>query len=363
MPTPLEALADLGSYVASVYSGNIAYTSSPLRLSKVGQSAIGTSGTQLANIVAKFNAVSAAIGASPPGQFDTFGLLWASITYNQNGGGHCLSYSTSTHLLSDDTHAYNYQPSGAETQAIADDFNALASALGAGTSPRGIIFGGQSLAANWSGAASSPSYYSIRHSTLQRQINPVTGLINPMSVPMLADGSLDSFLPQMADLLLDDIAGIDLVTSSIAVGGTTFDQFAYGGTYNGRIASILAAYASNNIPVNAVCWQQGESDNSNGTTRENVCKRMQSIFGEFRRFGYIGPIIVAYSTVSQNGSPGSNVRNGIADAVALTRNTFVGPDIDNLLTSSDRYDGTHPNYAGETKEATAWRTALSGWLT
>lgn len=370
MTTPLEALADLGALIATVASPNLAYTGSPPHLARaVDPWAVAhASGAQIALFQTKFNAVTTAIGSGYPAALDTLGTLLASVTDNQNGGGHCLTYSTSTHLLTDATHAYNWGPSGSEFAGIISGFNALATVLGAGTTPKGIIFGGQSFAANWCGAASSPTFYSMRHSGLQRQINPSSGLINPMSVPMLADGVLDNFLPQMADLLLDDLSGVDLVTSTIAMGGTTFSQFAKGGTYNGQIGAMLGYYAANNIPLKAVGWAQGESDASNATSAGGVTSAVLSIIESFRYHGYSGPIFFDLETVSNSPNNSASyatnaaVRAGVTAAMALANNVYVGPDIDSVLVLANRYDNIHPNYAGETAIATAWKTAIESVL-
>jgi hypothetical protein len=86
------------------------------------------------------------------------------------------------------------------------------------------------------------------------------------------------------------------------------------------------------------------------------------VIGTFRANGYIGPIVFAIETIFNNGAVNAAVASGVQAAVALSFNVSIGPNLDTLLASGDKYDGTHPNYAGETKLASAWASAIAGLL-
>lgn len=222
---------------------------------------------------------------------------------------------------------------------------------------RGLFVGGQSQMANFTG----PSIYTITHPTQLFGINPSTDALAPLTEPMAGvDGTVDSFIPQLADDILTNLSLSALVVGDIAIGGTAFAQWAKGGAYNAKIPVMLADFAKQGVKIGAVIWGEGEQDATIGTSEASCVSSIISIVETFRDNGHNGPIFFALETW-QNGIPAGStaVRAAITAVAGGMDNVFVGPDLDTLGSSYRQSDNTHFNAAGEAAVVALWYPFLA----
>lgn len=264
---------------------------------------------------------------------------------------------------------------------IGGAFNALSSAILGGvvvppppvnaSSPafvRGIIVGGESTMCNSGGALAQngPIAYTLRHGSRQWNVSPANGALAPMSIPLPGlPGSwvCDSFIPQMADLLLDTASVQHLVIGDVAIVGQKFSDFAPpSGSQFPLIGAMLGYFKSQRIEPSVVMWGMGINDTQAASSAQTVEINALAVIGAFRGAGYRGPIVFSLETIFNNGAIYQPVIDGLTAAVAASANCFIGPNHDVLLGPADKYDGTHPNYTGETKLATAWSTVIAPYL-
>lgn len=373
----------LGGALAVITNGGsgapaLAYNGTTWQLAYTPGLTYNGTAAQISALHSAFDALSASV--TPGAEVDAHGAALADLS-NAGSGGHALTYSTSAHLTTY-TSGITYNGTAAQIAALASTFNAWSVIITGYTppvvaptgslsalalmgyrlrprAPASLIVGGQSLMANWLGAASSPTYYAMRHPGRQWNINPATGAFGPMGVPMPGvDGSLDCFIPRLGDALVDDGVS-NLVVGNIAIGGTTFAQHAAGGAYNPRIAQMAGSFVGHGIAPTCVIWGQGESDAGSGTSAATVQANVQSIVQSFRDSGVMCPIVFALEAFPASGA---NVRAGVTAAVAACPGCFIGPDLDALVSAGNRYDGIHPNYAGEMIMAEAWRATISPYV-
>lgn len=318
--------------------------------------------TDATNLVNAFNTLVGSLGSSTLS--DGLGTAVSTI---------CPGFVFSLHRLSLQA-GYPGDPNSTIRTAICAAFNMWSTSILSGVAPppppppapgtpnfvRGIIVGGESMTANCCGAASGASHYTILKPNQQWQINPTTGALSLMTVPMAGVPSAqDCWIPQLADQMLAGLALENLLAGNISIPGTRFDQFAAGGVYNHLITDMLAYFKAQRVVPSSVLWAQGANDYQQSSPASTITPAVMSIILTFREAGYLGPMRFATETVFANSAPNPVVANAVAAAVALSPNCFMGANHDTILTPSLKYDGTHANYAGETALSAAWSAILA----
>lgn len=110
--------------------------------------------------------------------------------------------------------------------------------------------------------------------------------------------------------------------------------------------------------VTHVLWQQGEADQSRQVDQSTYERNLVQVALTLRQHGVEVPMHIAVETACDfSWSPANPV--ALAQRALAQRPGFAaGPNIDNLLSAIDRYDGCHFSATGQEKVAAAWLSII-----
>ena len=146
--------------------------------------------------------------------------------------------------------------------------------------------------------------------------------------------------------------GKTVIIKSFAVGGQPIRKW-FDGEYRvpffNEVHQTLAM-----VGINRVFWQQGETDNFEGTTTASYIAMFESIVVTLRQFGFNGSIHVARSSICA----GSPINNNIGIAQDELRTRYPGPNTDVIANYINRHDECHFSAVGVEAFTNLWMDAI-----
>lgn len=214
------------------------------------------------------------------------------------------------------------------------------------------ILAGQSNISNW-----GVTRYTPAHLSKIDNINIVDGGCYQGKDPALGATGVDgSWLFRFADKLIAAGTFDRVMLVPIGVGGTKIEQWLPSALLGQHLPVAFRRCAGLGLNVNAVLWQQGESNPS--TSSADYQALFASMITPLRAAGYSAPWFVGKSTWL----PGSGVSAGVRAACAAVVdgvNIFAGADTDTLTTGYRQPDPSpHFNDAGSNAAADLWVSAI-----
>ena len=222
-----------------------------------------------------------------------------------------------------------------------------------------VWFGQSNSGANYA----SPGYV-ITHPTLIFNFNIYNGGLYTTSAPLLGGGGPPSlvtggstagggnYLNAIADTLIAGGTCDRVVLIPASISSTTVADWATGSQAQ-RIVATAARLSANGIPVSAICWTQGESDNVAGTSQASYTASLAIVIATIQaQAAFSGVPIFVSRTSYYLGTTSANVVNAQIAAVNGTT-VFALGNSDSLL-AVDRRDDIHFDASG----ITAW-TAIA----
>lgn len=222
-----------------------------------------------------------------------------------------------------------------------------------------FMLAGQSLI-----AGSSEGLYTPTNANFVDNLNQFNGEIVKASDPLVGASLADSPLRQaspftrVADQLVTAGDFDRVVLTPAAYGGTTIAQWdadLHKHIINGYRRSVALG-----IPITAILWQLGETDNALGTSQASYYASFVSMRTKVIAAGCTAPWILAKSTYIPGGLTSAAIRAAIT-ALVDNVNIFAGPDCD-TLNGTYRYDDQHWNAAGNAAAAALWTSAIRAAL-
>lgn len=211
------------------------------------------------------------------------------------------------------------------------------------------------------GQSLSVSAGQTEHTPASDMVNAMTALVSPRLAydPQPNDsaspGGAGSCWPDFGDYLVNEL-NVPVFLYSVGCGNTSSAQWLPGagtGHYE-RLAAALAFFGVNGI--RGILWQQGESDVA--TSQATYESNLTDIIEQSRTdAGWEVPWLIARSTFV-NGVTLPNVQAAYAAVIAALDGVYEGADTDAQLAIGERYDGTHPNDAGQTEQGELWGAAV-----
>lgn len=162
----------------------------------------------------------------------------------------------------------------------------------------------------------------------------------------------------LGDLLVNANKFDRAILVPIGVGGYDLAEHVDGAPASTKIKAVAARLAARSIPVTAILWGQGESDNFEGTTQATYTTQLNKVITAYRNagFGTSVPIFVAKQTM-YGGLVSTAIQAAQASVVNHVAGVWAGPDSDSL-NSSYRQGGTDFADNGIDAYAALWQTAL-----
>jgi hypothetical protein len=119
----------------------------------------------------------------------------------------------------------------------------------------------------------------------------------------------------------------------------------------------IARLAAIGLSPTHILWQQGETDNLNGTTALAYTTSLQALVQSIRDLGVNAPFFVALGTYI-SGAASPTVRSGQSASVSAPLNIIQGPDTDTLTGANRMADETHFTETGLDAQADLWIDVL-----
>ncbi len=216
---------------------------------------------------------------------------------------------------------------------------------------------GQSNAANY-GAGSYVSRNKV--------YNYYKGALYPAKEPLLgADGSGSSVWTRVADMLVDSGMYKKIIIVPCAIGSTSVECWDEGFCKE-KLAETLDYLKKDNIRLTHVFWQQGETDNVQGTTKTEYKRRLKNVIKFIRENQQSN--VPFYSSITSffpydNANPfGIDTAISVAqeEVISETDNVRYGPYTDSLNLAYYRVDGVHFTEKGLDKLAGEWYKKIKG---
>jgi hypothetical protein len=147
----------------------------------------------------------------------------------------------------------------------------------------------------------------------------------------------------------------------VAVAGSAIAMWAPGGVLHPMLLAELAALPGQLRPTH-VLWVQGEADFALGTSADAYRAGFFRLLKSLRDAGVAAPVYAAVSTRCVVQAPWS-AANPVAMALAALPDSRLGllpgPNLDEILSASDRFDGCHLSAEGTAKASRAWAHTLA----
>lgn len=222
-----------------------------------------------------------------------------------------------------------------------------------------LIIAGQSNACNFISAIYSPVNASkidnlnVYDSGYYAATDPLLGCESAGNA-----NNVGNMFLRMADQLISAGVCSNVVLIPVGVAGQPVAQLK--APFGDRITAAFRRAAALGLSVDAVCYQQGEYDNSAGTSEATYLADLQAGIAKPRAHGFMAPWIIARCTYL-NGVVSTPIRNA-QTAVANGVDIFAGPDIDTLTGPTNRPDGTHLGATGGNAAGGLWVSVIDALL-
>jgi hypothetical protein len=213
------------------------------------------------------------------------------------------------------------------------------------------IVAGQSNSANY-----ATDTYSPTNAGKVDNLNVFDGGVYAAAQPLLGcEGAGGNWMIRCADKMIAAGMFARVIWVPLGLGGSPVAPWKQGGELSQLLTVAFKRCAALGLPVSAVLWQQGEADNTLGTSQAQYLADLQSAIAGPRLLGFNAPWFVAKGSYV-DGSYSVAVRTAQTQIVNGTT-IFAGADTD-TLGGANRSDGVHLSSAGCDANATLWKNAL-----
>lgn len=218
-----------------------------------------------------------------------------------------------------------------------------------------LITAGQSNISNWVGA-----FYTLSNPTKISNLNIYDGGVYETVSPVLGCDGDEGYWPmRLADSLITGGYCDRVVLVPIAIGATKISSWEPSGQFGDRITVAINRCSALGLPSPLILWQQGEADNSAGTTQAVWSGAFNSMVSYQVSLGNNFNWVVGVSTYSNVTGAVSSAIQAASAAVVNNVNVFAGGNSDTLLGATYRQTGSpHLNATGAAACANLWLNAL-----
>lgn len=209
---------------------------------------------------------------------------------------------------------------------------------------------GQSNSANFGSRRNSAesSVYSFFKGRCYRAIDPMPG----------ADGEGGSVWPIVGDELVRKKRYRSVVFITIGVAGSSIARWAPGGDLHKTIIDTWLEAKTAGLNVTHVLWHQGEKDMLLRTGSQVYVQKFKELVSSMKLDGILAPIYISIASYC-DGKRSEAVTGAQLHLIENIENAFAGPNTDQFISQTDRYDECHLSPSGMSHVANAWVSVLS----
>lgn len=195
--------------------------------------------------------------------------------------------------------------------------------------------------------------YNVAHPLLGSSASNDFGISTPDTVTAYPPHQATSYNPFHAVANAYSVqTGKTVVIMTFSIGGRSIGKW-YNGDYHADFMNE-ASQLQSSLGISRFLWQQGESDNFEGTSSVAYVDMFEGIVDNLRYRGFTGSVHVARSSTCE----ATNINNQIGDAHDYLRTKYPGPNTDVLLDSVNRFDECHFSSVGVLAFKDAWMNYL-----
>lgn len=198
--------------------------------------------------------------------------------------------------------------------------------------------------------------FNIYDGGLYKTVEPLLGCNWNAESP--ADVPSGSFFTRVADSLITNAVYPNVVLVMMGLGGSLLADYASGGSLNGRFAPVKARLDAAGLTATGIYCMLGANDGPNGTTGSSATTSMDSIVSTVRGIWPSTNMFVATHTLFDLTTYPA-IQTAQQSVWSSSNKVYDGGDMDSLTSSSDYWDGTHPNATGAAAMASLAVTAIS----
>ena len=209
---------------------------------------------------------------------------------------------------------------------------------------------GQSNAANYGNGTYNcrNEVYNFYKGDLYRAKEPLLG----------PDGGGCSVWTRVADMLIDSGLYKQVIIVPIGIGGTSIECWT-SGSCRDKLDATLDQLVTNNISLTHIFWNQGETDNVDGTSKAKYTRSLTELVDIIRSRGFNAPFytsVTSYFPYNNDYPLGINPNiTGAQIEFAKDRDdVLLGPNTDSINLAYERADGVHFTEKGLNSLAEAW---------
>ena len=210
------------------------------------------------------------------------------------------------------------------------------------------------------GQSNSADYGEGRYVCRNREIyNYNKGKLYKAKEPLLGpDGSGSSVWTRVADMLIDSGIYEKVIIVPCGIGSTSVQCWSEG-ECKIKLKETLDYLKNDNIKLTHIFWDQGETDNVNGTTKAQYKSRLNTIIKFIRSYNSNAPFfpsITSYCSFNNDNPMGIDtaITNAQNEIIHEVNNVKRGPNTDSINLAYYRYDFLHFTEKGLDNLAHQW---------
>jgi len=177
--------------------------------------------------------------------------------------------------------------------------------------------------------------------------------------PLLGpDGSGSSVWTRVADLLIDSGLCKRVIIVPIGIGQTSISKWVDGDCRK-ILDKTLTDLKAANIQLTHIFWDQGETDNVDGTKKSGYKQKLNQLIDVFRDQGFKAPFyssVTSYFPYNNDYPLGINpeITGAQTEVINERQDVLAGPNTDSLNLAYYRADAVHFTEKGLDKLAYSW---------
>ncbi|EDM38237.1 hypothetical protein PBAL39_01442 [Pedobacter sp. BAL39] len=209
------------------------------------------------------------------------------------------------------------------------------------------------------GQSNSANYGEGDYKSRHQVYNYYKGNVYLAQEPLLGpDGAGNSVWTRVADLVIDSGLYKNVIIVPCGIGSTSVQCWAEGKCRK-KLEETLAYLKKDHIKLTHIFWDQGETDNVDGTTKAEYKARLQQVIKVIRDQGFDAPF---YSSVTSYFPYDNEHPMGIDTGITTAQMELInerddvieGPNTDSLNLAYYRFNAVHFTEAGLDKLAHEW---------
>lgn len=216
-----------------------------------------------------------------------------------------------------------------------------------------IVIMGQSNSGNHCGTPRASTSSKVHN------FNYLTGGMYVAADPLLGGtGTAGAYGTYLGDKLISAGKYDRVVLATMAIGAAIATDFSASGPFAQNIKVMARRLGAVGLEPTMICYQQGESDNAEGTPAATITAALRSMVDVWRGEGVTAPVFIALTSTWPGYTNNAQVRLGQTNSWSSELGIYAGPDTDTIGAGGRDSGGLHFNNTGSDQHAALWQSVI-----